>query len=266
MAIIYEPKGRAREYAALAANLYSGCTHGCEYCYVPDILSRAPGEYHQQGQPRPNVLQQLERDARTIGKTDQHPVLLSFSTDPYQPADDQYRLTRSAIEILHQHGICVQVLTKGGTRAVKDFDLLTDQDAFASTLTFTSDEDSKRWEPGAALPADRYAALEEAHGRGIETWVSLEPVVDPEQTLQIILDTHKYVDLFKVGMLNHHAAGARTDWRHFAELAVELLRRLGKDYYLKRDLCEHAGMRYSERPEATRRFIQEVAPTQAALF
>lgn len=43
MRIIYEPKGRAREYANLAANLYSGCIHGCVYCYVPQFLHLANG-------------------------------------------------------------------------------------------------------------------------------------------------------------------------------------------------------------------------------
>ena len=40
MGYIYEPKGRAREYGELALNLYSGCRHGCKYCYVPAVLRR----------------------------------------------------------------------------------------------------------------------------------------------------------------------------------------------------------------------------------
>ena len=266
MGVIYEPTGRAREYAALAANLYAGCEHGCQYCYAPEALRRNRQEFHERVYPRNNVLKQLELDAKRIGGQPTYRVLLSFSTDPYQPCDEAHQLTRSAIRILHDNGIRVQILTKGGIRAIRDFDLLTDQDAFASTLTFTDEADSRRWEPQAALPADRYKALQEAHSHGIPTWVSLEPVVSVEQTLQIILDTHRYVDLYKVGMLNHHQLTRSIDWSVFHGLAVELLNRLGKQYYVKRDLCEHAGVPYREWPETACRFVPKTAVAQATLF
>jgi len=109
-------------------------------------------------------------------------------------------------------------------------------DAFASTLTYLQDDGKTlAAEPGAALPSDRIEAIRQAHERGIETWVSLEPVLDPDESLAIIEETHEIVDLFKIGRLNHIAND--TDWRAFGTAAVEICEKLGKRYYVKHDLA-----------------------------
>lgn len=236
MSIIYEPKGRAREYAALAANLYSGCTHGCTYCFAPGQLHRVKAEFHAEGKPRKNCLEQLEKDAKKIHKCDHRTVLLSFSTDPYQPCEEKHGITRQAIEMLHSYNIGVEILTKGGMRAARDFDLLGQMDAFATSLTFQDPYDSLTWEPGAALPADRIAAMVTAHEKGIPTWASMEPVIDPIQTLRLIKITHPFCDFYKVGKLNHHALEKTIDWQVFGWDAAQLLESLGKQYYIKEDL------------------------------
>ena len=235
--VIYQPSGRAREYAPWAANLYSGCAHGCVYCYAPMVLRREREEFRAGGVPRANVLEQLARDAKKVPAGIK--VLLSFTTDPYQPCEEEYGITRKAIEILHAHGLQVEILTKGGRRAARDFDVLGGQDAFGSTLTFLSPEKSIEWEPNAALPEDRLAAIEEAHGRGIPVWVSLEPVIEPAETLAIVKATHKMVDLYKVGPLNHHPLTATVDWRAFGLQIISLFGELGCRYYLKEDLRRH---------------------------
>ena len=233
--MIYEPRGRAREYAPLAANLYSGCSHGCKYCYAPAATFKQKDNFHSVVKPRKRALEELEQDAAKLGHSGKR-VLLSFTTDPYQPLDEKLGLTRRAIQILHRHGLKVEILTKGGTRAARDFDLLGSGDAFASTLTFLDCDMSREWEPNAADPDDRIAAIREAHARGIPTWVSLEPVIDPRQSLEIIIKTHPYVNLFKVGTLNHHHLTKTIDWRTFGRRAKALLEKLGKDYYIKDDL------------------------------
>ncbi len=266
MGVIYEPAGRAREYAALACNLYSGCEHGCAYCYAPSALRRNREEFHQRSLPRVNVIQELEKDCRRLAGRENPRVLLCFSCDPYGPQDAEYGITRRAIETLHRYGLCAQILTKGGMRAARDFDLLTERDAFAVTLTFTSENDSREWEPKAVLPVERYEVLREAHRRGIPTWASLEPVIDPEQSLRIILDTCEFVDLYKIGKLNYRPEAKGIDWARFARSAMELLERLGKDYYLKRDLCDEARMPYRERAEAAYGFSSEASASQAVVF
>ena len=94
------------------------------------------------------------------------------------------------------------MLTKGGNRASRDFDLYKAGDAFATTLTFISEEKSKEWEPNAPLPWDRINTLKQAHDLGIETWVSLEQTIEPIETLKII------------------------DWADFGKKAIELLKKI----------------------------------------
>lgn len=248
--MIYETSGRAREYFELAANLYQGCEHGCVYCYGADVLHVKPSDFRR-GVPREDCLVKLTADAaRLARKGETRHVLLSFVTDPYQPADDEYHLTRKAIIALHNAGLKVAILTKGGYRATQDFDLLGPDDLFGTTLTFFHPTRSKSWEPGAALPIDRMLSLEAAHKKGVGTWVSLEPVIDPAETLQLIEATAKYVDHYKVGTMNYinrlprEYSVPRIDWKNFARNVRILLDHLGKPYYLKRDLA-----RYIDEPD-----------------
>jgi hypothetical protein len=83
------------------------------------------------------------------------------------------------------------------------------------------------------------AALAAAYACGIPTWVSLEPVIDPEQSLHLIELTHTYVDVYKVGKWNHDPRAAAIDWTAFVTRSVALLKSLGKKYYIKKDLAEY---------------------------
>lgn len=236
--VIYEPKGRAGEYHRLACNLYRGCGHKCTYCYVPAAIFMPREKFDAGALPRNNALRELEADAKVYqahGITET--VMMSFTTDPYNPDDVQQQLTRQGIKILQAHGLGVCALTKGGYRALRDIDLFrVGRDQFATTLTSIDDAVSLEWEGGAALPKERMATLKQFHDAGIYTWVSLEPVYDVEATLEIIRLTHSYVDLFKVGKINYHRVGKTIDWYDFTARAVDLLNEVGANYYLKEDL------------------------------
>ena len=237
---IYETKGRAREYRELACNLYTGCDHRCTYCYAPDVLRRDRQQFDE-SQPRMDILRKLEKDAGTreeMGETRQ--ILFCFACDPYQALDVRYAITRSAIETCHRHSLPVCILTKGGSRALRDLDLFTPRDAFASTLTCVGDLESQKWEPGAALPQDRIDTLAAFHDKGIPTWVSLEPVLDPDWTFELIRRSHEVVDEYKVGRLNYHPHANQIDWGRFTRTVVEVLQRFGSRYYLKEDLRIYA--------------------------
>lgn len=237
---IYVPSGRALEYSLLACNLYTGCSHGCSYCFAPGCLHKTRAAFHTNVVPRTGIIEQLRKDAPKYAGTDKR-VLLCFHCDPYSLEAAASGVTRQALEILREYDIPWQILTKGGLRACADFDLYRPGiDAFATTLTFVVTTESAEFEPGAALPADRVAAIVEAHRRGIETWVSLEPVIHPADALYWIERLSECVTLFKVGKLNHDkAAEARIDWSGFGAEAVSLLKTLQKKYYIKDDLAKH---------------------------
>ena len=242
MRVIYEPQGRAYEYSLLAINHYKGCEHGCTYCYVPTVL-HIPIPQFEKPEVRPYVLENLAKDAPRYAGTDKR-VLLCFTCDPYQQLDEKEKVTRSVIDILKRNDIPFQVLTKGGLRAVRDFDLYEAGDAFATTLTLIDEIESAKKEPRAALPAERIEAIRIAHAKNIITWASLEPVIDPEQSLEIIRMTSDVVGLFKIGKMNH----VQTDinWREFGIRAIELCHKLQKRYYIKNDLAAYLnGIEYT---------------------
>lgn len=234
--IIYPPAGQAGEYSKLATNPYRGCGHGCAYCYVPLVLKMQRSEFDARAVPRKDFIERLTKDARkyqAAGIREQ--VMLSFTTDPYHPLDNS--LTRETIRVIKDYGMAFCTLTKGGARAVRDLDLFRPElDAFASTLTSLDESFSRKWERNAALPADRIATLKRFHDAGIYTWVSLEPVLDTEATKQIIRETHKFVDLFKIGRVNYVGLTKTTDWKRFTEEVLELVNQLGAEHYIKKDL------------------------------
>ena len=243
MQIIYEPKGKAGEYARLAVNLYDGCSNRCKYCYAPQIRRRTPEDFHSNIRIVKNGLERLEADCKRLQKhgwkgKPAPAILLSFLTDPYQPIEWTERVTGRAIRIIHSYGLSVQILTKAPVLASIDFDQLTERDSFAVTLTFMDDDNSREWEPGADSPEVRVIALEFAHNLGIPTWASLEPVIDPEQSLELIQASSAFVDFYKVGRWNHDLRANDIDWHDFGHRAVALLDKLGKSYLIKKDLAK----------------------------
>ncbi len=234
--IVYAPRGQAGEYAKLATNPYRGCGHACAYCYVPKVLKMDRPTFDAGAFPRDGFLDALRKDARkyqALGITEQ--VMLSFTTDPYHPSDNS--LTRDVLTTLQSYGLGVCTLTKGGSRALRDIDIFRpSRDAFASTLTTLDDDFSRKWERGAQLPGDRIATLKAFHDAGIFTWVSLEPTLNTESSLQIIERTHEFVDLYKIGRANYLPMTNTTDWESYTYRILELVNRLGVKHYIKKDL------------------------------
>jgi DNA repair photolyase len=239
--VVYEPGGRAREYAAQAVNLYSGCGHKCSYCYAPAALQRNRQDFYEKPGPRArDFWNKLEHDLKLLGgRPNMEPVLLCFSCDAYQPIDVEYGYARKALSMFKRHNVPFQVLSKGGMRCARDFDLYEPgRDIYAATMTFMSADKSARWEPGAALPAERIDALKLAHEMGIKTWVSLEPVIEPLESLACIDACANYVDGFKVGTWNHDKRAKEIDWFEFGHEAVAKIEGYGKELYVKKDLKE----------------------------
>lgn len=229
--LIYEPTGKAREYSPLALNHYRGCDHLCSYCYArkafgqPDMVSARAG-----------VIQKLRRELEE-GPLPDKQVLLSFMGDPYCQANETLRLTTQVLEILLPLGIPVALLTKGGLRGLRDLDLLKGRNVkLGATLTFMNPARSAQEEPGAAPPDERLLMLKRAHECGIKTWASIEPVIDPAESLAVIRASLPYVDQYKVGRWNHDKRAHDIDWPAFAREAIETIRAAGKQLYVKKDL------------------------------
>jgi len=235
-AIIYAPRGQAGEYAPLATNSYRGGGHKCAYCYVPNVLRMERTEFDGGANPRPDFLAALKKDAakyKAVGITEQ--VMLSFTTDPYHPTDTT--LTARTLEVLKENGLAFCTLTKGGSRALRDIDIFRrGRDAFASTLTSLDDSFSLKWERGAALPNDRIETLKKFHDRGIFTWVSLEPTLDVNASLEIVRQTHNFVDLYKIGRVNYVGMTKTTDWEDYTHRMIDLCQKLNVKHYIKKDL------------------------------
>ena len=75
--------------------------------------------------------------------------------------------------------------------------------------------------------------------KGIYSWASLELVIDPEQSLELIHRIRQYNDLYKVGKLNYHPASNKVDWRKFTEDVIALLEKYNRKYYIKESLKKH---------------------------
>lgn len=244
--VVYQPKGAALEYSEWACNLvkskpYNSCSHGCLYCY--NDPGTEPGPVLKD-----DFLGRLEKDLPKLKEVIKpgERLSLTFVGDVFD-----HRLpdgvARKCIELCKKYEIPFQTLTKNGPESIEYLNLYGADDLFGVTLTCDNDADSLKWEPGASLWSERIEALKEAHRRKIKTWVSFEPVVDPAQTLRLIELVAPFADKIKVGKMNSkgnqtwHGEEIKhicksTDWAAFGEKAIDLLKRLGKDFYIKDDL------------------------------
>ncbi len=243
MNVVYEPKGRAGEYSELACNLYIGCSHGCGYCYAPACMRKTAKDYLQ-NRPRKDVIQLLEKDAQKL-QGDTRQILFSFISDPYQPIERKYRLTRQALEIMGRYHLRHKVLTKGAYDLVsEDFDLMMlSGTQLGVSLVYTDDSLRKAWEPNASSVEERLRILKEAHKLGIPTWVSVEPVIYPAQALELIEVAHEYVDFWAVSKLNYDLARENSvHWVVFLDRVVSCLKHFNCVYYIKKDLRKFGSM------------------------
>ena len=239
MGVIYRPEGKAREYADLALNIYKGCTHGCLYCFGPAATHCKKDQYFSGAWPKKDILKRVKRQCANLSAAATPEIWISFIGDAYQPEEQELGLTRETIKILIQHELKFTILTKGGMRAARDFDLLRryPEARFGTSLVFLDRKLAAHWEPHAAAPPFREMALQEAKSQGISTWVSLEPVIDSEEALRVIRKYHKVVDHWKVGKINYWPEiEKQVDWIAFREEVTELLESLGADYYIKKSL------------------------------
>ena len=165
-------------------NPYMGCAHRCTFCYVRAFEARAdrPADdrYGTSIRVKTNVAEVLRRELARAS-WEREPVAIGAATDPYQPAEGRYRLTRACIEALADAANPFAIITRGPL-IVRDLDVLVAAARVADvSVTFsipTLDEEIwRRTEPGTAPPRQRMRALKRLVDAGIRTGVGMAPIL-----------------------------------------------------------------------------------------
>lgn len=165
-------------------NPYRGCTHGCHYCfarrYHTQFEMNSDDEFASLILVKRNFVDVLKRELDRPTWTREQ-VAFGTATDPYQPIEGHYRLTRGTIEALARARTPVGLVTKG-PMIVRDRDVLLDLSRAASCTVYMSvptvDEDAWRLlEPGTAHPLQRLRAVRELTDAGINAGVLMAPIV-----------------------------------------------------------------------------------------
>lgn len=165
-------------------NPYMGCSHRCSFCYVRGFERRAdrPSDdrYGSSVRVKVNVVEVLRAELARRGWR-RELVAIGAATDPYQPAEGRYRLTRGCVVALAAGRTPFSIITRGPL-IVRDVDVLSDAcrrvDVMVSVSIATLDESiASRLEPGVAPPHQRLRAIRVLTDAGIAAGVALAPVL-----------------------------------------------------------------------------------------
>ena len=183
---------------AWSLNPYTGCEHRCAFCYVRAFELRAdrPSDdrYGRTVRVKTNVASVLRSElSRRSWRKEM--VVIGAATDPYQPAEGRYRLTRQCLEVFRDFGSPASMITRG-PMVVRDIDVLSDLARRAGLhISFsipTLDDDIwRKTEPGTAHPRQRLRAMERLVAAGIDVGVSMAPILPglsdrPEQLEAVV--------------------------------------------------------------------------------
>ena len=165
-------------------NAYRGCEHGCVYCYARPTHAYhdlSPGlDFESKLFAKPNAADLLRQ---TLAKPNYRPasIAIGTNTDPYQPIEKRYRITRQILTLMLETLHPVAITTKSN-RVVEDIDVLSAlavQQLTAVTLSVTTldTQTARRLEPRAPAPARRLEAVQKLSDAGIYVHVNIAPVV-----------------------------------------------------------------------------------------
>ena len=165
-------------------NAYRGCEHGCIYCFARPThayQNLSPGlDFETKLFAKPDAAVLLRKE---LAKPSYRcaPIALGTNTDPYQPIEERFRITRSILEVLAEHDHPVVITTKSA-RVLRDVDLLGPMAArgLAAVMISVTTLDpalAKRMEPRASTPARRIGAIATLAKAGIRTSISVSPIV-----------------------------------------------------------------------------------------
>ena len=231
MQTIYEPKGKAKEYGELALNIYTGCTHGCTYCYAPAVLRRNKISFHTEAKPRENILEETKKRLAK-GDIKDKEIFLCFTCDPF-PKGIDCAVTYDIIREIKNSGNRVAILTKGEIIPERLFALMDSKDRFGVTLS-CDNETAKIYEPSASSVYERLQSIKQAKLNGIKTFVSCEPVLQQSFIYSLITMKEIIIDEYRIGKLNYHESPI--DWKEFGTTCERLCQRHRRKYLIKEGL------------------------------
>ena len=166
-------------------NPYRGCTHGCHYCFArryQEQFELGPGDDHFASYilVKVNLVEVLKKELDRPSWTGEQ-VAVGTATDPYQPIEGHYKLTRRSLEALVAARNPIGLVTKG-PMVVRDADLLAELGRVAGCSVFMSvpTVDDHAWrtlEPGTAHPMQRLRAVRQLRDAGVNAGVLMAPVV-----------------------------------------------------------------------------------------
>ena len=179
-------------------NPYMGCVHRCTFCYVRAFEQRADrpsdNRYGASIRVKINVADVLRAQLQRPSWRGE-PIAIGAATDPYQPAEGRYRLTRGCLEVLRDAAQPFSIITRGPL-IVRDAELLADAARRADvSVTFsvpTLDPDVWRTtEPGTSPPRQRLRALEVLVEHGVRASVGMAPLLPglsdaPDQIRRVV--------------------------------------------------------------------------------
>jgi|Deesub1362B_J571_1020462.scaffolds.fasta_scaffold00206_2 DNA repair photolyase len=165
-------------------NPYTGCSHGCLYCYATYI----PRFYWLR--EKKNLLRRLEKDLK---KLESPLISMSNSSDPYPSVEKQYGITRKCLEIMKGYRIKLLIVTKSDIVA-RDLNLLSEMQC-AVSISITSIQKNPL-EPSAPEPERRVGALRKIYDAGIPAILRLDPIIPyvNENSIEDIIESCSFVD------------------------------------------------------------------------
>lgn len=160
-------------------NPYTGCQHGCRYCYA-EFMKKYTGHQEAWGQfvdVKINAAEILGKQLKSK-RISEGIIYLSSVTDPYQPIENQYRLTRQCLELLRDHQQSVFIQTKSPL-VLRDIDLFQEFEALELGLSITTDNDyfRKIFEPNTPSIKERISTLAQLKKNRLKTFVFIGPIL-----------------------------------------------------------------------------------------
>ena len=245
------------EYADYSINHAEGCSHGCRFpCYAMMMKKRCGviKDYDDWLQPKivSNALELLDSEIPTL-KDKIDSVHLCFTTDPFMYKQPEITdLTLRIIDRLNQDDIPCTVLTKGiYPKELADIAKYGRNSEYAITLISLDENFRNQFEPGSAPYQERINSLKYLHGKGLKTWISMEPYTTPnlaKQDLLKLLESVSFVDKIIFGKWNYNtkASNFREKIDFYEQCAKQVI-----DFCSDHDIDYH--IKYGTRKEDDRR-------------